>query len=438
MYDGFLLSSVDGRIFYANQAVESISGVSLKQIIGKTPIEMKQDGTILEISTRVKINTPITMIHKLKTGNEVFITSKPIYDENGNVICFAANYRNLETLQHLNKRHENKKNKTLNNAESETENWIGESYNTQQLKEKVTKIAKTEAIVLIMGESGVGKEIVANNIHQLSERRDKPYIQINCAAIPEELMEAELFGYEKGAFTGADSSKEGLFEAANGGTVLLDEIGEMPLHMQVKLLRVIQTKKITRVGDTKEKSLNIRIVAATNKNLEESVKDGEFREDLFYRLNVIPITVPPLKERREDIIPLSEYFLNRYNETYEVKRVLAAEVMLLFQEYSWPGNIRELENTIERLVIMTDSNLISGNYLPSEFKAKDYFALKEINPVKEIKTLTETKQEAEKNMIELAIQKYDSIRQASQALGVHHSTVLRKIEKYKIKRESGA
>lgn len=436
MYDGFFLSTLDGRIFYANQAAEDISSIPLKNLIGKTPKEMESDGIIVKMSTKVNSNAPITMIHKLKTGKEVFITSKPIYDENGSIICFAANYRNLDTLHYLKNSHNQLNTCTTKTTKKQfnTENWIGESYATYQLKEKVAKIAKTEAIVLILGDSGSGKEVVAANIHKMSYRNKKPYVQINCGAIPSELIEAELFGYEKGAFTGANMNKVGLFEAANGGTVLLDEIGEMPLHLQVKLLRVIQTKKIMRVGDTKERSLNVRFIASTNKKLEESVKKGEFREDLYYRLNVIPITILPLKARKEDIIPLADYFLKKTNRKYNVQKGLTAETLQLFQEYNWPGNVRQLENIIERLVIMTEEEMISPNYLPSEFKVKHHFPL-EFN---EIKTLEEAREEAEINMIKLALEKYGTMRKAAKILKVDHSTIVRKIKKYNNKRGIGS
>src|SRR5699024_5570522 len=225
MYDGFLLSSIYGRIFYANRAVGLISGVPINQIVGKTSKELEEEG-IMKRSTRVNSNAPITMVHYLKSVIKVIITSTTIYDEHGAIICFAANYHNLDTLQYLKSLHNEKKPSTLSNTTNQQviNNWIGDSFKTTQLKEKIIRIALTEALVLIIGDSGVGKEVVANAIHQLSRRKKYPYIKINCGAIPEDLIEAELFGYEKGAFTGANRSREGLFEAANGGTILLDEI----------------------------------------------------------------------------------------------------------------------------------------------------------------------------------------------------------------------
>lgn len=423
MYDGFLLSSLDGRVFYANQAVERISGVSLDKIVGKTPNELENDGLILEQSIFVGTKEPITIVQKLKTGKEIFITSKPVYDKTGRIICFVANYRDLSSLESLVKKHKD----VLKTPAAANDNWIGESQQTLQIKEKAAKVAKTEAIVLLLGESGVGKEVVANHIHQFSRRKDKPYIQINCGAIPEELMEAELFGYEKGAFTGAHASKQGLLEAANGGTVLLDEIGEMPLPLQVKLLRTLQTNTITRVGGTKKRKLNIRFIAATNKDLKKEVAKGTFREDLYYRLNVVPINIPPLRERKADIVPLAMFFLEKFNKKYQQKKAFSPETLQVFQDYHWPGNVRQLENMVERLIIMSEKAVISPYELPAEFKVKLKQQAEEIKPLKEVK------KEAEIRMIQLALKKYGSIRQAAKHLKVDHSTIVRKIQKYCIK-----
>lgn len=425
MYQGYLISDIDGRIIYANKAVEKISGFTLNKIVGKTTEEMIKDGIIKEQTVRFHSQEPITMVQKLSNNREIFVTSKPIYDNDGKIICFIANYLDMDILNKLRSTHsepyEEKNDKS--NTKQEMKNWIGESYATHQLKERIAKIAKTEAIVLITGESGVGKEVVAYHIHKLSKRKDKPNVHINCATIPRDLIEAELFGYEKGAFTGAATSKIGLFEIANGGTVLLDEIGEMPFDLQVKLLRVIQANKITRVGGTKEIELDIRFIAATNKNLVESVKKGEFREDLYYRLNVIPIEVLPLRERKEDILPLCNYYLKYYNNKYAKNKKFTAEIMQFFQDYHWPGNVRQLKNIVERLVIISEENNISPKYLPDEFKAKDTIDF-------EIKPLNLVREEAEKYMIELAMRKFGSTRKAAKHLKVSHSTIVRKMNKF--------
>jgi PAS domain S-box-containing protein len=436
-YEGLLLSDLEGRVFYANKAVENISGFPLKEIVGKTPKEMEQDGLIVSQSMKILKKDPLTISQTLSTNREVFITSKPVYDNEGKIICYIANYRELSTLNELHKEHH--KQIDINYTELQqlraqllkTEDWIGNSYETKLLKEKVTKVAKTEAIVLIVGESGVGKEVISKNIHKISDRNSSPYIQINCGAIPENLIEAELFGYEKGAFTGAASAKMGLLEVANGGTVLLDEIGEMPLHLQVKLLRVIQSKEITRVGSTKAKKLDVRFLAATNRDLKEHVQQGKFREDLYYRLNVIPITIPPLRDRREDILALSNHFLIKFNAKYSRKKTLSKEAQELIMEYNWPGNVRQLENTIEHLVILTEKDTILPNDLPKEItKTFVYdFTAEEIIPLKKLREETEIK------MIRLALSRCKSIREAAKHLDVDHSTLVKKIQRYRINYE---
>lgn len=430
MYEGFLLSSIEGRIFYANQAVIRISGLEFDEIIGKTPNEMEEEGTILEQSTLVSPGYPITMIQKLRTGREVFITSVPVYNGQDEVICFIANYRDLSYLNFLYQHHiksKSEKTKVMERKGLKTDNWIGNSRSTIELKEKVARVAKTNANILIMGESGVGKEVVARNLHKFSDRKDGPFIPINCGALPKELIEAELFGYEKGAFTGAVTEKIGLIEAANNGTVLLDEIGEMPQGLQVRLLRVIQTKKITRVGGTKERSLDVRFIAATNRNLKELIKQGSFREDLYYRLNVIPIFIPPLRERREDILQLSQYFLKKTNDKYKMEKVFSPETLHILQEFNWPGNIRQLENIVERLVIMAEGDIITPTQLPEEF-AKGKLSPEAL----EIVTLEEAQKKTETRLIRRAVQKFGSIRKAAKPLGVSHSTLVRKIKRYNI------
>ena len=241
---------------------------------------------------------------------------------------------------------------------------IGVSESVRNLIDVVKKVAATDSTVLITGESGTGKSLIAKAIHFLSNRRDKPFVTINCAAIPETLLEAELFGYERGAFTGAHTSKKGKFELADGGTVFLDEIGDMPLYLQAKILRVIQDKEVEHLGGEKVIKVDVRIIAATNRDLEALVREGKFREDLYYRLNVIPIHVPPLRERKEDIPILVDHFLERFNEKYGKNVRIAPEAMEPLVEYDWPGNIRELENTIERIVVMHEGTVRSVDLPP--------------------------------------------------------------------------
>ncbi|MEI6757428.1 MAG: GAF domain-containing protein [Chlorobium sp.] len=244
-------------------------------------------------------------------------------------------------------------------------NIIGNAKPMISLFKMIDKIAKTNATTLVLGESGVGKELVASAIHFKSRRADKPFIKFNCAALPESIVESELFGHEKGAFTGASSTRHGRFELADAGTIFLDEVGELSLPIQAKLLRIIQEKEFERVGGSKTIKVDVRVIAATNRNLEELIRDGLFREDLYYRLNIFPITVPPLRERKTDILLLADYFVEKYNAANQkgVRRISTTSIDMLMR-YHWPGNVRELQNCIERAVILSEDNVIHGYHLP--------------------------------------------------------------------------
>ncbi len=259
-------------------------------------------------------------------------------------------------------------NRLLKEKNSKIVEITGQSEKIKQLKEQIRIVAPTDAWILIQGENGTGKEIVAQTIHRLSKRSNKPMVEVNCAAIPDELIESELFGHEKGAFTGAVSMKRGKFDLANGGTLFLDEIGDMALKTQAKILRIIQEQKFERVGGSKTISVDVRIIAATNKNLEEEIRKGNFREDLYFRLNVIPIEVPPLRERKEDIPLLVQEFLNEFSKGTIKMEDEAVEALF---NYDWPGNIRELRNLIERLVILSKGNIITKKDLPKQFLSSE-------------------------------------------------------------------
>jgi DNA-binding NtrC family response regulator len=246
---------------------------------------------------------------------------------------------------------------------------IGKTPAIQQIFQTVQKIAPTDSTVLITGETGVGKELIAREIHSASHRRSHPFVKVNCAAIPETLLESELFGYEKGAFTGAVTNKPGRFEIAHQGTIFLDEIGEMPVHLQAKLLGVLQDRAFERVGGVKTIKVDIRIISATNQDLQSAIQSSKFRSDLFYRLNVVPISIPPLRERKEDLIPLVDYFLKKFSVKYQ-KRIanISPEVMASFGSYNWPGNIREIENVLERMILMSETATLGLDHLPGEIR----------------------------------------------------------------------
>jgi transcriptional regulator with PAS, ATPase and Fis domain len=302
----------------------------------------------------------------------------------------------------------------------------------ENILQLAAKIADVDSTVFILGESGVGKEVIARFIHKRSHRDKGPFVKINCGAIPETLLESELFGYETGAFTGAKrQGKPGLIEMANEGTLFLDEIGELPLNLQVKLLQVLQEHRLVRIGGIKPITVNIRVIAATNRDIENMVKKGEFREDLFYRLNVVPITIPPLRERRDDIIPLIYHFLEEYNRKYDKAKKISAEAKDILIKYNWPGNVRELENTVERLVVTVEEDVILPHHLPENLKEIN-IPLKVVN-VDGIIPLKDAVEMVERQLLHKAVEQCNSTYDIAKILGVNQSTVVRKIQKYGIK-----
>ncbi len=335
-----------------------------------------------------------------------------------------------------------KENRQLRNAvelQYSFGNIIGKSKVMQDVFETIRKVAPTNATVLIEGESGTGKELVAKSIHFNSTRRDKSFVAVNCSALAETLLESELFGHEKGAFTGAVSVKKGRFELADGGTLFLDEIGELSQSLQVKLLRVLQEKVFERVGGEKPISVNIRIIAATNKKLKDEMMQGRFREDLFYRLNVVHIALPLLKGHREDIRLLVNHFINKYGDERKSDipvTGLDQDVERLFHDYSWPGNVRELENIIERAMVLCQSNNIKVTDLPKEFRDNVYNTL-HIEGIPANAQLDETLTMIEKKMIERALQLTNNVQsRAAEVLGIGKSGLNWKIKKFKLDADS--
>ncbi|WP_129598267.1 sigma-54-dependent transcriptional regulator [Anaerophilus nitritogenes] len=307
---------------------------------------------------------------------------------------------------------------------------IGNSLRMKEVLDVVNRVAKSTATILITGESGTGKELIANAIHYNSDRKNKPYIKVNCGAIAESLLESELFGHEKGAFTGAVSRKPGRFERADGGTLFLDEVGELSLATQVKLLRVLQEKEIERVGGTEVIKVDVRVVAATNRDLKKMVEEGTFREDLYYRLNVIPIELPSLRERKEDIPVLIDYFIQKFCR--EMGRSLISiceDALERMVQYSWKGNIRELENVVERLIILSQGNVIHREDLPKEILLQNEDPSEFILPKEGIDL-----EEVEKNLIQQALKKTDyNQTKAANLLGITRHTLIYRMEKYNIK-----
>ncbi|HSQ78542.1 MAG TPA: sigma-54 dependent transcriptional regulator [Nitrospirota bacterium] len=328
---------------------------------------------------------------------------------------------------------ESEKNRELVSAYFDTESGslpevIGKAPAIEQILQTARKIAPSDSTVLISGETGVGKELIAKTIHLASGRRDKPFVKVNCAAIPETLAESELFGYERGAFTGAVTSKPGRFEIAHEGTIFLDEIGDMPLQLQSRLLGVLQDKSFERVGGVKTIKADVRILAATNRDLQADVQTGKFRADLFYRLNVVPIRIPPLRERKDDIVPLLDHFLKKFASRHAKRAThVLSEVAAAFVHYDWPGNIRELENAVERMVLMSDGDVIGLDQVPQEIQGA--------TPVNTSDTLKEKiahlSSASEKQMILDALNKTKQNRtKAAELLGISRRTLQNKIKEY--------
>ena len=322
---------------------------------------------------------------------------------------------------------------------------VGHSESLHKVFDTARRVAAFNSTVLITGESGTGKELLARGIHELSARAKKPFIAVNCGAIPENLMESEFFGHKKGAFTDAYSDRNGLFEEANGGTIFLDEIGEMPLHLQVKLLRVLQEQQIQRIGDDRPRPISVRVIAATLRNLQDDVRTGRFREDLYYRLNVINLAIPALRERLEDLPFLVQHFVDKYNQKLATKiNHVTPALLQKLAEHSWPGNVRELENAIERAMVLSDSTELDVDALPSSFITK---VLPDKQPNQTEQQTTPVKfgpqelslnipvevQKLERHLIALALQKTKGNRsQASEVLGISLRTLMYKIKTYNL------
>jgi transcriptional regulator with PAS, ATPase and Fis domain len=311
-------------------------------------------------------------------------------------------------------------------------NIIFRSGEMERIVETALRVAKVNSTILLLGESGVGKGMIAKLIHKHSERNNGPFIRVDCAGIPDTLIESELFGYERGAFTGAKTEgKPGFFELANKGTLFLDEIGEIPITLQSKLLRFLEDHEIIHVGGTEAKEIDVRIITATNKNIEEMVASKKFREDLYYRLNVVPIHITPIKERRDDILPLIYHFLEKFNKTYRKEKVLSPEAIDVLCKYDFPGNVREIANFIERLVVVTEKERIEVQDLPNAiagYRAKEIpysFLFEGIS-------LKDALERCESHIIESTVKKYGSQHEAAKTLRVDQATISRKIKKYRI------
>ncbi|MBP1920682.1 sigma-54 interaction domain-containing protein [Youngiibacter multivorans] len=441
--DGFLIVDRDGTIIEMNKAYLEFLELKKQNVIGRHVTDVILNSKLGEITKSGRED--VNVVHKLASGQSpnkdkyVIVTRAPVSDGNKviaavgqikftrNALDIAAKLKAMDDeVQYYRKELER-----FVGSKYSFQSMIGESAPFNEAIRIAKKAAKSDMSVLLTGETGTGKEVFANAIHYDSERKNRPIIRINCAAIPAELMESELFGYAEGSFTGAvKGGKKGKFELANGGTVFLDEIGDMPLTMQAKLLRVLQEKELEKVGSSETIPVDVRIISATNQNLEDMVRNGTFREDLYYRLNVIRVEIPPLRVRMDDIELFVEAFLADLNEKYDTDVSISEDALKVLKQYKWPGNIRELKNVIDRSYSLVDDSIITFSQLPKTILVKNRLPVL----MKAGKTLPDLVDDFEKEILISYLEKnsYNCVKTAEE-LGIHRATLYNKIEKLNIK-----
>lgn len=377
-FDEIFVVDRNGFVTYVNKACTKNYGLNPSEIIGKTVHYLISEGyyTPALFPVVIKDKKTVTFEQNTRAGINLVVTATPVLDSNGEIDFIVMNSRDITQIEQL-KQDLDKTKKLVNHYKNKVDELVqrvsyfkGYSFTSEKMRSClaiVQRVASVNSTVLILGESGTGKNVIAMDIHKMSPRKNGPFICINGATIPEHLLESELFGYCRGAFTGADKyGKVGLVELANGGTLFLDEVGEIPLGVQAKLLELIQEHRFLPVGAKEHKIIDIRIIAATNRDLPRIIQEGKFREDLYYRLSVVEINSPPLRERNEDIIPLLLYFLNKYDSQYKYDHVFDPQCLAILKNYSWPGNIREMDHLAERLVVTIPEGKILPEHLPSK------------------------------------------------------------------------
>jgi PAS domain S-box-containing protein len=456
----YVLNNKGGFIF-ANKALIEVTGYSRRELLEFNAIELVKDGVIDHSVTKTVLksrNKVIGCQHVKKKNslvNSLMITSSPIFDAKGDVKYLVGVLKNISEINEIYREAVLKnevsvfKHKDYEDNQTVVKDIIAESSEMKKLLDMVAKLASYDTSLLILGESGTGKEVIASFVHNVSPRSEKTMIKINCASLPENLLETELFGYEKGSFTGAsDKGKIGLIEMAHNGTLFLDEIDSLPILLQAKILRAIETKMIKRIGSVKEKYIDFRLITATNADLNELVKEKKFRQDLYFRLNVVPVKIPALRERPYDIIPLAIYFLKYYCSKYNKNKQFSKKVFDSLIEYEWPGNVRELKNFVERMVVMSLTSVIELTDVPKgileDFSIKendtafiskdmDYDTGKnDTNYLFDIEnnSYKELMARYEEELIKHALLKYKSTYKTAEILGINQSTVFRKKKKY--------
>jgi PAS domain S-box-containing protein len=431
--DAVFIDDSDGIAIWCNKACQELYKVDPKDVVGLHVLELEKRGIFSpSVANRVlNEKREVTIIHENKEGKKLLSTGTPLIDDQGQIIRVITTSRDITELSNMQNQLQAVQG-TLEGIKSlekvANQEIVVASHAMFNVMQLAKRLAMVDSTVLITGESGVGKGLIAQLLHQNGNRKSSSLVTVNCGAIPENLIESELFGYERGAFTGSRADgKKGLFEVAQGGTIFLDEISELPLNLQVKLLQVIQDREIIRVGGIKKIPIDVRIISATNQDLHKLVEEGRFREDLYYRLNVVPIHVPPLRERPEDIIPLIRKYLAKFNKRLNEHKQIDQDAMAVLLKYNWPGNIRELQNIVERLILTTKETIISVENLPG-FMAN----VKSLSPrvTDTPLTLSEVLEQAEKETLIQAMGKHQSTRSMAKALNISQPSVVRKLHKH--------
>ncbi len=441
--DGIVVYDGDGRVRSINEVAAFYDGVEAEEVIGMHYSEMIKAG-ILDRSVVpevMKAKKKVSALVKVRRTNKtLLVTGAPAVDDAGNISLIVVSFHDMTQLNNILEQLEQSRMVAdkyeeelaeLSLSELDKHKMVMESESMRQVAQMAIKLAKMEASdILISGESGTGKGLLAKFMHKSSKRAKKPLIQINCAAVPENLLEAELFGYEKGAFTGAnDRGKAGLFELAHEGTLFLDEIGDMPLSIQAKLLKYLDDHEVMRLGSVKSKIIDCTIIAATNQDLADLVKQKKFREDLLYRLNIFPVEIPPLRERPEDIFELTRYFLKKYNTQYGVKRKITTDGMEKMQSYPFRGNVRELKNIIKKAVVLSEQQKIDPIVIKS-LQMPEEKAEKIVPEKKGKRKLADEILRLEKQLIKNAMKSCRNLREISHELGISEPTAFRKMKKH--------
>ena len=441
--DAVFIDDDQGICLWCNGTCEDMYDIDMEDIQGRAVEELEEEGIFTPSVTRrvLEEKRELTIIHENKKGIRLLTTGTPIFGDDGQLLMVITTSRDITTLTHKAGSGtaagiDGGSAEDLRSADDISKDLFGENIvaRSDQMKNVMgltRRLASVNSTVLITGESGVGKGLIARTLHDEGPRFDMPFVTVNCGAIPENLIESELFGYEAGAFTGSRAGgKQGLFEAAQGGTIFLDEISELPLNLQVKLLQVIQERQITHVGDVKPIPVDVRIISATNRDLGKLVQEGKFREDLYYRLNVVPVEVPPLRERTEDIVPLLRLSLEKCNRELGQNKTMSAEAMATLLKYPWPGNIRELQNIVERLVITSSDTVITDDDIFIFIKE----AAEENAESSSDTSLSAALDSAEREILRQALAQYGSTRSIARVLKISQPTVVRKLQKHGLHR----